>query len=217
MDKRLLDEIDKMNEEGVVESQSPTVQKPEPSATATVGYANNNYNRLYENAMAMLATSAQPGREPSKYERIKKLISDIQGMLWKIEDYDSGYSASSEDKDLQDDVIRLYKAQIGKTLGRLNQIWATLSGENVPQAPVAPVVEPAAAVNTAVIENPGTGVVAYADGPLKLATDETLVSPQNIKYRIVEANDVKVLIEDENHKRFNIEYATALKWKKIDL
>jgi hypothetical protein len=193
MDPRILDELDRMD------AASHITESHEEKIAPSSSLHSKRQQALYEDAMAILGkpNSVAPG----KYDRIRKLISDVQNMLWKIEDYENGSQSSPEDRDIQEDVIKLYKVSIGKTLGRLNSIWGTVSGENVPQETPTPVA-------------PEAGAVAYASAPIALAANEEIVSPQGISYKVVEINESKVLIEDGNKKQFNVSVETAVKWKK---
>jgi len=154
---------------------------------------------LVENPVYMSKDDIEVECDPV-VERMRKLINDIQSMLFKLDDNVYDKEAGKEDDDIRDEMKAAMKISILKMIERLEEVakkeWKEEEEEEAEE-----------------VEKEEEEV--KEDGPeiLKLFPTEEVISPQGVNYTIIEINENKALLQDPHGEQFKIETNTLKKWK----
>jgi len=127
-----------------------------------------------------------------KIERIRKLISDIQNIIYKLQDeYDDKYG--KEDNDLRDEMKKALSKTMYKMVDRLKDV---LEDKEDKEEDKKEEKEDKKESNF-----------------FKLFPTESVISPQGKEYKIIEINENKSLIEDGNGEKFKVDTNILKMWK----
>ena len=172
---------------------------------------------LIENPVYMSKDDIEVERDPV-IERMRKLINDIQSMLFKLDDNVYDKEAGKEDDDIRDEMKAAMKTSILKMIERLEEVakkeWKEEAEEEAEEE-VEEEAEKEVEEEEAEKEVEKEEEEVKEDGPeiLKLFPTESVISPQGVNYTIIEINENKALLQDPHGEQFKIETNTLKKWK----
>ncbi len=177
---------------------------------------------LIENPVYMSKDDIEVERDPV-IERMRKLINDIQSMLFKLDDNVYDKEAGKEDDDIRDEMKAAMKTSILKMIERLEEVAKKEWKEEAEEEAEEEVEEEAEEEAEEEVEEEEEDEKeeekeeeeVKEDGPeiLKLFPTESVTSPQGINYTIIEINENKALLQDPHGEQFKIETNTLKKWK----
>ncbi len=200
---------------------------------------NEAYNELNEDITEVVAkdTVEEKKRDP-KIERIKKLVNDISGLLYKLEDNPYDVEFGKEDDDIRDEMKKTISKTIVKMVDRLKDIVSGEAKDGKKEEEKEDKEEDKKdkedddkeeddkeddkkdkeedkeddkEENDEDDEDKKT----EQKGPemLKLFPTESVISPQGKKYIIIEMNDDKSLLKDSDGENFKIDTDILRNWK----
>jgi len=155
-----------------------------------------------------------------KFERIKKLVSDIQNMIYRIQDsYTDEYG--KEDNDLRDEMKKSLNKTMYKMVDRLKDILENNEekkdegeekkdeGEEKKEEGEEKKDEGEEKKD----EDKEEEKKEEESNLFKLFPTESVISPQGKEYKIIEVNEHKSLIEDNSGDKFKVDTNILKMWK----
>lgn len=141
--------------------------------------------------------------EKNKYTRIGDLIRVLQDALWKIQDYERNIDQNPEDKDIYDTAKQNYENMINSTIDRIKEVWNSVEEQPKEEDPEEQ------------SSDQDTGDVDWSQVTLQLQPEETIISPQNREYYVMEIKENKAKLKEvANGEIWHIDVKDAQNWKK---
>lgn len=193
---------------------------------------NEAYDELNEEGLAKIAPEEkyEDKRDP-KIERIRKLVSDIQGILYKIEDSAYDQEFGKEDDDIRDEMKKSLTKTMVKMVDRLKEVVGedpkkkdkeedkeedskdeeSEDEEDDDEEDKEDKEEDKEETEKELEKNSKEEIVSQI---MKLFPTESVKSPQGKEYAIVEINEEKSLLKDiASGENFKIDTNILRKWK----
>lgn len=159
--------------------------------------------QLFEHLLHEMYPQAANFQQPkTKYTRISDLIRILQDALWKIQDYEHNIDQNPEDKDIYDTAKQNYENMINSTIDRIKEVWN--SAEEQPQED-----------EQEQSSDQESGDIDWSQVTLQLQPEETIVSPLNKEYYVMEVNEEKAKLKEvANGEIWHVDVKDVKKWKK---
>lgn len=163
--------------------------------------------QLFESLLhEMYPQVAQFTPEKNKYTRMSDLIRILQDALWKIQDYERNIDQNPEDKDIYDTAKQNYENMVNSTIDRIKEVWNSAEEQ------------PADDSQSGEVDNPqdqSSGDIDWSQVTLQLQPEETIISPQNKEYYVMEVNEEKAKLKEiANGEIWHVSTKDVKKWKK---
>ena len=165
------------------------------------------FEHLLHEMYPQMATFEQP---KNKYTRINDLLRVLQDALWKVQDYERNIDQNPEDKDIYDTAKQNYENMINSTIDRIKEVW-----NSAEEQPKEEEEEPEQQQQEPEQSSDQQGDIDWSQVTLQLQPEETIISPQNREYYVMEVNEDRAKLKEvANGEIWHIDVKDARKWKK---